>query len=337
VRPAFAGEGRYFVLLPPRAAGEAEPPAEAASAGLPGELRVPASAAALPPPGSAATPLRTVLVSPDGAHGGRVSTCEHLLAALEACGVDNARCELRGTGEVPVLDGSALPFASAVAHAGLATARCAALGQPQQRLRLALRRALAVRDGASFVTFSPGGPPRLAAGVHFPSDAAIGLQWARWAPTGGDASFARDVAPARTFATAAGVRAAQAAGLARGGSLAVALVCDGGEWLNPPTEAHGALRLPCEPAAHKLLDLIGDLALAARPGHAGLPRGAVTAFRSGHALHARFVAALAEAAEAEGDDAWVTETARDIEPGGAVGSSRARDKARGMIARADDA
>ena len=321
MRPAFAGEGRYFVLLSPRAVGEAEPPAEAASAGLPGERRVPASSAALPPPGSAATPLRTVLVSPDGAHASRVSTCEHLLAALEACGVDNARCELRGTGEVPVLDGSARPFAAAVAQAGLATARCAALGQPQQRRRLALRRALAVRDGASFVTFSPGGPPRLAAGVHFPDDAAIGLQWARWASIGDD-SFARDVAPARTFATAAGVRAAQAAGLARGGSLAVALVCDGSEWLNPPTEAHGALRLPCEPAAHKLLDLIGDLALAARPGHAGLPRGAVTAFRSGHALHARFVAALAEAAEQEGDDAWVTETARDAGREGAVESSR---------------
>ena len=119
------------------------------------------------------------------------------------------------------------------------------------------------------------------------------------------------MAPARTFATAAGVCAVQAAGLARGGSLACALVADNGAWLNAATEAHGPLRLRNEPAAHKLLDLLGDVALAARPGHAGLPLGTVTAFRAGHALHARFVAALAAAAEEEGDDAWVTETAAD--------------------------
>ena len=273
---------------------------------------MPASAAALPPPGAAPTPLRTVLRAPGfGAETACVSTPEHLLAALEACGVHNARCELRGSGEVPVLDGSALPFVAAVARAGLATACCADRGQPMPRLRLALRRALAVRDGAAFVTFSPAAAPRLAAGVHFPDEPLLALQWARWGPTadGDAAAFARDLAPARTFATAAGVRAAQAAGLARGGSLACALVADSGAWLNAATEAHGPLRLRNEPAAHKLLDLLGDVALAARPGHAGLPLGTVTAFRAGHALHARFVAALTAAAAEEGDDAWVTEIA----------------------------
>ncbi len=267
-------------------------PDEPACVGTPREVRIRACAASLSSAPAAATPLRTVLAS----RGRAVATVEHLLAALEACGVDNARVESQGSGEVPILDGSAAPFVEAIALAGVAPARARRGGRTRARLALRLAAPVCVGDGDAFVAYVPGPVTRLSVGVDFP-DEVIGRQWVTWAP-GADAHFYGAVAPARTFTTRALLAAARAAGLVRGGTLRCALVADGDRWVNPPA------RMAQEPCRHKLLDLIGDLSLAARPGHAGLPLGHVTAYRAGHALHARFVAALTQAADAAGSAAW---------------------------------
>jgi UDP-3-O-[3-hydroxymyristoyl] N-acetylglucosamine deacetylase len=96
-------------------------------------------------------------------------------------------------------------------------------------------------------------------------------------------AFVDEIAPARTFGFKDQVEQLRAAGLIQGGALDNALVCDGERWLNPP------LRFADEPVRHKLLDLLGDLALA------GLPRAQVFAYRGSHGLHTALAAALAEA------------------------------------------
>ncbi|MGB1002499.1 MAG: UDP-3-O-acyl-N-acetylglucosamine deacetylase, partial [Prochlorococcaceae cyanobacterium] len=93
--------------------------------------------------------------------------------------------------------------------------------------------------------------------------------------------FVEEIAPARTFGFKDQVEQLREAGLIQGGALDNALVCDGDQWVNPP------LRFADEPVRHKLLDLIGDLALV------GLPLAQVMAFRASHNLHTQLAAALA--------------------------------------------
>ena len=94
-------------------------------------------------------------------------------------------------------------------------------------------------------------------------------------------AFVTEIAPARTFGFRDQVEQLLAAGLIQGGALDNALVCDGDHWLNPP------LRYPDEPVRHKLLDLLGDLALV------GLPMAQVFAYRGSHGLHTGLAAAIA--------------------------------------------
>jgi UDP-3-O-acyl N-acetylglucosamine deacetylase len=278
-----------------------------------GELRIPASAASLPSLDGAnngALQLRTVLAASVGGRSASVSTVEHLLAALEACGVDNAAVEAQGSGEAPILDGSAAPWVEAIAGAGVTLARGSRGGPPRARRALRLAAPLTVGDGESYVSYVPGPVTRLTAGIDFmPHTPVIGRQWASWCPSS-DAHFYVAVAAARTFTTMPQLRAARAAGLIRGGSLDCALVADGRRWVNAPE------RVRAEPATHKLLDLLGDVALAAAPGQAGLPLGHITAYRAGHALHARFVAALAAAARDAPPSAWVAVPRRGDNGGG---------------------
>jgi UDP-3-O-acyl N-acetylglucosamine deacetylase len=294
---ADAGVGMH--AAPPDAAPDGADEAPHGSAA--GELRIPASAASLPSlsANAGALQLRTVLSASARGRTASVSTVEHLLAALEACGVDNARIEAQGSGEAPILDGSAARWVEAIALAGVKPARGRRGGQPRARRALRLSAPLCVGDGEAFVSYIPGPLTRLSVGIDFtPHAAIIGRQWATWCPFS-DAHFYAAVAPARTFTPMPQLRAAREAGLIRGGSLDCALVADGTRWVNPPE------RMAAEPATHKLLDLLGDVALAATPGQAGLPLGHITAYRAGHALHARFVAALAAAARDAPPSAWV--------------------------------
>jgi UDP-3-O-[3-hydroxymyristoyl] N-acetylglucosamine deacetylase len=198
----------------------------------------------------------------------RLATVEHLLAALAGTGVNQAELWLEGE-EIPLLDGSALPWVEAIAEAGLR-----ALGpRPSRPLREAVTRHI----GESFAVALPAAAPRLAAAVEYPQ-AAIGRQVFSLDLT--PEAFVAELAPARTFGFLEQVEQLRASGLIQGGALDNALVCDGERWLNPP------LRYPDEPVRHKLLDLLGDLALV------GLPLAQVFAYRGSHGLHTTLAAAL---------------------------------------------
>lgn len=207
--------------------------------------------------------------------GGRLATVEHLLAALAGCGVSQAEILVEGA-EIPLLDGSALPWVEAIAEAGLKE-----VGERQPPPLPT--EPLLLRQGLSFVALTPADGPRLAAAVEYPQP-AIGRQLFSLDLT--PEAFVREIAPARTFGFREQVEQLRAAGLIQGGALDNALVCDGATWLNPP------LRFVDEPVRHKLLDLLGDLALV------GLPQAQVFVYRGSHALHTDLAAAMAAQAPA---------------------------------------
>ena len=205
-----------------------------------------------------------------GVAGRPLATVEHLLAALAGVGLTQAEIWVDGH-EIPLLDGSALPWVEAIAEAGLVD-----LG-PRAPLP-ALAAPISCQRGESFVQALPSERLLLSAAIEFPQP-AIGRQL--FSLSLSPETFVREIAPARTFGFKDQVEQLRQAGLIQGGALDNALVCDGDHWLNPP------LRFDDEPVRHKLLDLIGDLALV------GLPLAQVMAFRASHNLHTQLAAALA--------------------------------------------
>ena len=231
-------------------------------------IRIPARAEHV-----ADTRLCTALAAP-GAPQARIGTVEHVMAALAGAGVDDAVVAVDGP-EVPILDGSAEPFLFLIGCAGLIEHDA-----PRPVLRVLREIRVADADGAwAALSPLPGGGFEAALEIDFPGT-AIGMQ--RGALRLGPASFRREVARARTFTLAEDVARLRAAGLAQGGSLDNAVVVDGPLVLNP-----GGLRMADEFVRHKLLDVVGDLALAGHP-IAGRFEGA----RSGHALNNRLLRAL---------------------------------------------
>jgi UDP-3-O-[3-hydroxymyristoyl] N-acetylglucosamine deacetylase len=208
--------------------------------------------------------------------GTGVRTVEHLLSALFGMGVHNA-CITLDRPELPILDGSALPWVEAIAKVGIES-------QVEGDRLIPLTETITVQKGDSFVTAIPADTLRFTYGIAFPTK-AIGEQWFSWSPAIADFSekFALEIAPARTFTLAAYIEQARAAGLIKGGSLENAIVCDGDRWVNPP------LRFDNEPCRHKLLDLIGDISLLGF-----LPRAHILAYKASHNLHAEFAIALAK-------------------------------------------
>lgn len=199
----------------------------------------------------------------------RLATVEHLLAALAGCGVTQALILVEGP-ELPLLDGSALPWVELLASAGLQSIDSGTEPRP-------LHRPVTVHGGGGFVTAIPAERLELGAAIAF-SEAAIGRQLFTLPLS--PQLFVAEIAPARTFGLRSQVDHLRAAGLIQGGGLDNALVCDGDHWLNPP------LRFADEPVRHKILDLLGDLALI------GLPRAQVFAYRGSHRLHTELAAAL---------------------------------------------
>ncbi len=200
----------------------------------------------------------------------RLATVEHLLGALAGCGVSQAELWVEGE-EVPLLDGSALPWVEAIGESGLRN--CGVRPAPALPAD-----PLLIHQGSGFVLAQPANSLRLSAAVDYPQP-AIGQQFFSLELTPG--LFVEAIAPARTFGFREQVDQLLAAGLIQGGALDNALVCDGDHWLNPP------LRFADEPVRHKLLDLLGDLALV------GLPRAHVFAYRGSHGLHTALAAAIA--------------------------------------------
>jgi UDP-3-O-[3-hydroxymyristoyl] N-acetylglucosamine deacetylase len=198
----------------------------------------------------------------------RVSTVEHVLAALHGMGIDNCRIEVDGP-EIPILDGSAAPFVALVNQAGV---------KPQKAPKhyLVITQPVEVRDGDKLARLEPadGFSVGFTADFGHPLITNQGFQL-----TISDRSFEREVARARTFCFRKDIELMQAMGLARGGSLENAIVVDEYSILNPE-----GLRWPDEFARHKVLDAIGDLSLLGRP-----LLGALTAVKSGHALNQALV------------------------------------------------
>lgn len=203
--------------------------------------------------------------------GVMVATVEHLLAALYACGVDNAIIELDAL-EVPILDGSAAPFVELLARAGRRT-----LDAPRQYLRV--RKPIRVGDGQKHITLTPDTCFRLSCTIEF-MHPMIGRQHQELIVT--EETFVEELAPARTFGFLEDVEKLRQMGLIRGGSLQNAVVLTRDGLLNPE-----GLRFPDEFVRHKMVDLLGDLALLGRPLLAR-----VEAWRPGHAMNATAVATL---------------------------------------------
>jgi len=196
-----------------------------------------------------------------------VQTVEHLLAALSAMGVDNVR--VSGP-EIPILDGSALPFAQSIVEAGLAD-----LDAPRRPIRLADPVTAASHDALITAIPSddhPGAPFRVEYALDYPGSDDIPTQSVTFGVT--PETFLAEIAPARTFSTRAEAEAAREQGLFTHVSPKDMLVLERGRAID------NELRFPDEPARHKALDVIGDLALLGSPLNAR-----VVASRSGHALH----------------------------------------------------
>jgi UDP-3-O-[3-hydroxymyristoyl] N-acetylglucosamine deacetylase len=198
-----------------------------------------------------------------------ISTTEHLLSALIGMGVDNVIVELDNL-ELPILDGSALPYVEAIREAGIKTQR-------RKRESIKVLRAVEVREGDKFIGVYPGSGYRIQYRIDFP--APIGCQ-----ETSIDLAaetYGTFIAPARTFGYKADEKKLRDMGLIRGASPENAIV------LGPKGPENGPLRFSDEYVRHKVLDLIGDLALAGRR-----IEGLVVAERAGHAMHTALVARL---------------------------------------------
>jgi UDP-3-O-[3-hydroxymyristoyl] N-acetylglucosamine deacetylase len=172
--------------------------------------------------------------------------------------------------EVPIMDGSAAPFAELMSEAGLRLQ-----GEPRQFL--VIKRTVTVADGDKTATFAPAKRLRIDCTIDF-KHPLISNQ--RFMLDLNERTFLREVAPARTFGFLRDVERLRGMGLARGGSLDNAVVVDDFSILNPE-----GLRFPDEFVRHKLLDALGDVALL---GHPVL--GALTVFKTGHALNQKLVA-----------------------------------------------
>lgn len=218
------------------------------------------------------TRLCTVLALPDRPDA-RIATVEHLMAALSACSISNILIELDGP-EVPVLDGSSAPWVFLLDCAGSVEQRVPA------RV-IEVMRTIRVQDGEAFAELRPGASGSLEVSMSIAFDApAIGRQALSLAASG--PAIRHELADARTFALAHEVAGLQAAGLAQGGSLDNAVVVDGARVLNP-----GGLRMTDEFVRHKMLDAVGDLAMAGATLH-----GRFIGHRSGHTLNNRVLRAL---------------------------------------------
>src|SRR5437773_32513 len=220
-----------------------------------------------------------------------ISTVEHLLSALYGTGVDNVYIELDNF-EVPILDGSAVPYTEAIGRAGIVKQK-----KPREYIRIT--KEFVLRDGQKTLGIYPAETFSIQYDINFPHP-LIGRQSLQVELTA--TNYADSIAPARTFGFYSEVEKLQSNGLIRGGSLENAIVMTETGMLNDTS-----LRFADEFVRHKTLDLLGDFALIGQPVLGGL-----IANRAGHALHTRFVAELLESTSH-----WVLATAAE-----AVSSAR---------------
>ncbi|WP_010397993.1 UDP-3-O-acyl-N-acetylglucosamine deacetylase [Paracoccus sp. TRP] len=238
----------------------------------------------------------------DNGEGATVSTVEHVMAALTGTGINNAVVEVNGP-EVPILDGSSAPFVRGILEAGLRQQNA-----PLRAIRVL--REVEVQQGEAYARLSPADHLEIHFDIDF-VDAAIGHQEKRLDMANG--TFVHELMDSRTFCRKADVVKMQESGLALGGTYLNAVVFDGDKVLSP-----GGLRHRDEAVRHKMLDAVGDLALAGAPLLARY-----TGHRAGHAMTNRLLRVLFAQ-----PDAWewvtLTPTMESRLPGAGVLASAQR-------------
>ena len=202
-----------------------------------------------------------------------ISTVEHLMAALRGLGIDNARITVDNP-EIPIMDGSAWPFVEALRQAGRSR-------QNALRTYLRITRPVELSAGGKTMRVEPGRGFQISCSIHF--DAAL-IQEQQYSSTITRNTFIKNIAKARTFGYVEQVEELWKRGLALGGSLDNVVAI---HWNRRTILNEGGLRYADEFIRHKMLDIIGDAALAGSPilGH-------IIADRSGHSLHRDFLQTL---------------------------------------------
>ncbi|MCM2678785.1 UDP-3-O-acyl-N-acetylglucosamine deacetylase [Echinimonas agarilytica] len=209
------------------------------------------------------TTLCTALVTDEGV---RISTVEHLMAALAGMGIDNAIVEVDAP-EIPIMDGSASPFVYLLQQAGIEE-------QQASKRFIRITKTIRIEDGDKWAEFSPYNGFRIDFSIDF-AHPAIDSDTQHKELDLSACNFVQEISRARTFGFMRDIEYLQANNLALGGSLDNAIVLDEYKILND-----GGLRYRDEFVKHKILDAIGDLYMA---GHSIV--GEVKAYKSGHALN----------------------------------------------------
>ncbi len=203
--------------------------------------------------------------------GGRnLYTIEHLLSSMAGCGLSYIHIEVDGK-EIPLLDGSAIQWVRDFEEVGIKKAP-----RPENFFR-EINKSLIFNKEGSVIAATPSEKTTIISTISF-AYKAIGNQ--TFVIDLNPKSFVEMIAPARTFGFKDQFQELSELGLIKGGSLENALVCDGDKWVNPP------LRFDNEPIRHKILDLIGDLALV------GLPKAQILVYKGSHSLNALLASSL---------------------------------------------
>ena len=197
-------------------------------------------------------------------------TIEHLLSSLAGCGLSYIHIQVEGK-EIPLLDGSAIEWVRAFEEVGIKR-----VPKPSNFMREISEPKIFSKD-KSVIAITPSNKLTIISTIDF-SYKAIGKQ--TFVIDLNPKCYVDLIAPARTFGFKDQFQQLGELGLIKGGSLENALVCDGDNWVNPP------LRFANEPVRHKILDLIGDLALV------GLPKAQIIVYKGSHSLNALLASSL---------------------------------------------
>lgn len=206
-----------------------------------------------------------------GRNGTRFQTIEHLMAALNGLGIDNACVEVQGS-EMPALDGSSMPYVDAICAAGI-------VELPKKRSVIKLTEPVWVVRNDSFIVAVPSNELKITYVLKY-EHPMVGTQTATFIIT--ESNFRQEIAPARTFVMYEEVAALVSQQLAQGGSFENAIVI----WQD---RLSSELRFPDELVRHKMLDMVGDLALVG-----GRLAAEIVAVKSGHSLNVEFARKVGE-------------------------------------------
>lgn len=215
--------------------------------------------------------IDTAFATTIGTHDVKIRTVEHLLAAAAGLGIDNMIAEVAGP-EIPILDGSATDHISIILKAGIAK-------QGKKRPYLRITKPFIFEDGQAKIAAIPYNGSRITYSIHF-NHHGIGEQ--RISIDINEETFAREIAPARTFGFLKDIEYLRSMGLAKGGSLDNAVVLGEHGVLNS-----SGLRFSDEFVRHKVLDCVGDFSLLGFPIY-----GHIIAGRTGHSSNVKFVKKL---------------------------------------------